>query len=468
MAKRLIERAWTWLHTTFPERQLYLRSSDGVRFYNLSPTLQVTGTGLLVIFLGWVAFASVNVIFKDRIIEAKDNRYAQMRSAYESQLSDMQLSYDQVNDALVAAEDRFRATAGKLDAKQLAILRLLNDKQQVSRALASLGSLRALPEGTRRSFNNPFSSARPPVPQPAPTPVADGSVLEALPSTPPSAPRVAKPVDGSMIGGLVAILRHGIAALFTSSARPANPARKLPALRVLAVQTRRVARLDTGETALLIMADHEIKGRIAQADRLLRAVGLHPATVMAQSAPAGIGGPEFPLSSAHMAGISDPRFTATYVDAAAHMSELEDLYAVVRHVPLTTPVHGPRFDLSSGFGPRIDPFTHRMAFHPGLDFAGPWGAPIHATAPGRVIWAGPFGGYGNMVEINNGFGIRTRYGHMSRILVHVGEHVTRGMVIGRIGSTGRSTGPHVHYEIRVGNEVINPDRFLSAGQRILG
>ena len=468
MAKRLIERAWTWLHTTFPERQLYLRSNDGVQFYSLSPTFQVTGAGLLVIFLGWVAFASVNVIFKDRIIEAKDHRYAQMRTAYESRLADMQLSYDQVNDALVTAEDRFRATAGKLEAKQHAILHLLHDKQQVGAALARLGSLHALPEGTRRSFDNPFSSARPPLPQPTPSPLAEGSVLEALPTSPPSAPRVAKPVDGSMMGDLFTLFRHGIAALFVSSGRPANPARRLPAFRVLAAQTARVARLDTGETALLVMADREVKGRIEQADRLLRAVGLHPTRVMAQNVPVGVGGPEFPLSSAHMAGISDPRFTTTYVDAAAHMSELEDLYAVVRHVPLTTPVHGPRFDLSSGFGPRIDPFTHRMAFHPGLDFAGPWGAPIHATAPGRVIWAGPFGGYGNMVEINNGFGIRTRYGHMSRILVHVGEHVTRGMVIGRIGSTGRSTGPHVHYEIWVGNEVINPGRFLAAGKHILG
>ncbi len=468
MAKRLIERAWTWLHSTFPERQLYLRSNDGVQFFSLSPTLQVTSAGLLVIFLGWVAFASVNVIFKDRIIAAKDHRYAQMRTTYESQLADMQFSYDQVNDALVTAEDRFRSTAGKLEAKQRAILRLLNDKQQVSRALARMGSLRALPEGTRRSFDSPFASARPPVPQPAPTPVAEGSVLEALPNSPPPAPRVAKPLEGSMIGGLITLLRHGVAAFFSPSAPTANPARKLPAFRVLAAQTERVARLDTGETTLLIMADHEIKGRIAQTDRLLRAVGLHPAKAIAQNVSADIGGPEFPLSSAHMAGISDPRFTTTYVDAAANMSELDDLYAVVRHVPLTTPVRGPRFDLSSGFGPRIDPFTHRMAFHPGLDFAGPWGAPIHATAPGRVIWAGPFGGYGNMVEINDGFGIRTRYGHMSRILVHVGEQVTRGMVIGRIGSTGRSTGPHVHYEIWVGHEVINPGRFLAAGLRILG
>jgi murein DD-endopeptidase MepM/ murein hydrolase activator NlpD len=391
-----------------------------------------------------------------------------MRSEYESQLAGMQLSYDQVNDALVTADDRFRSTAGKLEAKQRAILRLLHDKQEVSSGLTRLGALRALPEGTSRSFDNPFSSARPPVPQPAPSPVAEGSVLDALPSSPPSAPRVAKPVDGSMMGGLVALLSRGLKALLGSSTRPENPTRKLPAFRVLAAQTARVARLDTHETALLIRADQQIKGGIRQADRLLRAVGLHPGRVMAQNVSAGIGGPEFPLSSAHMAGISDPRFTTTYVDAAARMSELEDLYAVVRHVPLTTPVHGPEFDLSSGFGPRIDPFTHRMAFHPGLDFAGPWGAPIHATAPGRVMWAGPFGGYGNMVEINDGFGIRTRYGHMSRILVHVGEHVTRGMVIGRIGSTGRSTGPHVHYEIWVGNEVINPGRFLAAGQHILG
>ncbi|MDE2466271.1 MAG: M23 family metallopeptidase [Alphaproteobacteria bacterium] len=467
MAKRLIERAWTWLHTTFPERQLYLRSNDGVQFFTLSPTLQVTSVGLLVIFLGWVAFASVNVIFKDRIIEAKDHRYAQMRSLYESQLADLQLSYDQVNDALVDAEDRFRATTNKVEAKQRAIVHLLQNKETVTQGLARLAPTPSLPAGTRRSFDSPFSSASP-TQHPSPAPVADGSVLDALPLPPPPAPRVAKPVDGSMMGGLVGLIRHVLSTVFTSSGSSANPARKLPAFRVLAAQTARVAALNSREAALLVAANRRIKGRIVQVDRLLRAVGLNPGKVIAQHDARGIGGPEFPLSSVHMAGISDTRFTTSYVDAAAHMSELDDLYAVVRHVPLTTPVHGPRFDLSSGFGPRIDPFTQRLAFHPGLDFAGPWGSPIHATASGRVIWAGPFGGYGNMVEINDGFGIRTRYGHMSKVLVHVGEQVTRGMVIGRIGSTGRSTGPHVHYEIWVGNRVVNPGRFLAAGRHILG
>ena len=99
----------------------------------------------------------------------------------------------------------------------------------------------------------------------------------------------------------------------------------------------------------------------------------------------------------------------------------------MRHIPLSLPVNSTDFDLSSGFGPRLDPFTGRYAFHPGMDFAGPWGTSVRATAAGTVIFAGNRGGYGNMVEIDHGYGIHTRYGHLSAITV-TGGHEDRQRV----------------------------------------
>src|SRR6201995_1866419 len=127
----LLERAWNWIHQTFPERQIYIRSDGRVQFFTFGPSLQATLAGLTLIFLGWVAFATVNVVFKDRIIAAKDHRYQQMQSAYENRVADLQMSYDELNGALVSAEDRFKATADAVQAKQNAISGFLAKETQV-------------------------------------------------------------------------------------------------------------------------------------------------------------------------------------------------------------------------------------------------------------------------------------------------------------------------------------------------
>ena len=137
-----------------------------------------------------------------------------------------------------------------------------------------------------------------------------------------------------------------------------------------------------------------------------------------------MGGPEIPLDQVRIEGISDPDFTHAYLSAAAVLDQLNGLSAAMDHVPLAMPVSAASFDRSSGFGARVDPFTGRYAFHPGIDFAGPWGSVVHATAPGTVVFAGNRGGYGNMVEIDHGYGIHTRYGHLSAI-TRAGGHPGR-------------------------------------------
>ena len=123
---------------------------------------------------------------------------------------------------------------------------------------------------------------------------------------------------------------------------------------------------------------------------------------------------------------------------------------------------------TSGFGVRSDPFHAGAAMHPGIDLAGAYGTPIYATADGTVLRAGwNSGGYGNLVEIDHGRGITTRYGHMSAILVAAGDRITRGQLVGRMGSTGRSTGNHLHYEVRIDGRAVNPIPFMKTTDYVL-
>ena len=121
--------------------------------------------------------------------------------------------------------------------------------------------------------------------------------------------------------------------------------------------------------------------------------------------------------------------------------------------------------VTSPFGPRVDPFTGQPGFHPGVDIADAMGTPIHAMAAGVVTWAGWDGGYGQLVRVDDGSGRSTYYGHTSKILVTLGELVKKGQVIALVGSTGRSTGPHLHFEVRQNGQAINPTRYLQVGQR---
>jgi murein DD-endopeptidase MepM/ murein hydrolase activator NlpD len=478
MKTTFLERVWAWIHETFPERQIYIRSDGRVQFFTFGPSLQATLAGLTLIFLGWVAFATVNVIFKDRIIAAKDHRYQQMQTAYENRVADLQNSYDDLNGALVSAEDRFKATADGLAAKQNAIAGFLNRANQVQ---AAVGARNAAP-----------------APMPSPGPVAhaqaaapggldveapadvdgddtDSSQLTVMPGPAAPQPRTARPIKSSMFEGTF----KRVAALWDTVAshlHAAKPARDIPAayaqhpaLRALAQQTARVARIGTDETVLMARTEGALDQGVGNLRAVMRRTGINPdsfARKMASSE--GVGGPDVPLDQVRIEGVNDAKFTHAYLSAAAVLDQLNGLSSAMDHIPLTMPVTASAgFDRSSGFGARVDPFTGRYAFHPGIDFAGPWGSVVHSTAPGTVVFAGNRGGYGNMVEIDHGYGIHTRYGHLSAITVRVGARIGKGAGVGRVGSTGRSTGPHVHYEVWYDNVVKNPNNFIEAGRHVL-
>jgi murein DD-endopeptidase MepM/ murein hydrolase activator NlpD len=179
--------------------------------------------------------------------------------------------------------------------------------------------------------------------------------------------------------------------------------------------------------------------------------------------PEAVGGPFVPVKP----GSDNDGFQRALVRVSVARNDADQLVATLMRVPVRKPVAG-EIDETSPFGIRTDPFVHEAAMHTGIDFRGDMGEPIHATAAGTVTIAGWQGGYGNMVEIDHGNGLATRYGHLSEIDVSVGAQVRIGEVIGKLGSTGRSTGPHLHYETRVGGEAVNPQKFLDAGDKLFG
>ncbi|HWA90038.1 MAG TPA: peptidoglycan DD-metalloendopeptidase family protein [Rhizomicrobium sp.] len=480
MQGSLVERAWAWLHETFPERQIYIRSDGRVQFFTFGPSLQATLAGLTLIFLGWVAFSTVNVIFKDRIIAAKDHRYQQMQSAYENRVADLQYSYDELNNALVSAEDQFKSTANELQTKQNTIQKFLDRKHQVDALVASGGNMPMIGPTIGNGPAQPESSAGSDsldAQAPGGSDSDDdaisggGTSLQPMPQPVAPQPRTAKSTHASLLdlGGAVGRIT-GI--LFGSKQPKPAPAAEAfarhPALAVLAQQTERVRRIGAQETVLMAQAQAEVASGVQNIRSLMGATGIDPDKFQQKYETAyGIGGPDIPLGNVHIEGIADAGFQSAYLKASAVLNQITELLGAMRHVPLTVPVSGPEFSRTSGFGARVDPFTGRYAFHPGIDFAGPWGALVRVTAPGTVVWAGPHGAYGNMVEIDHGLGIHTRYGHLSAVLVRVGTKVTKGFPVGKLGSTGRSTGPHVHYEIWYDDVVRNPSKFIEAGRHVL-
>lgn len=183
-----------------------------------------------------------------------------------------------------------------------------------------------------------------------------------------------------------------------------------------------------------------------------------PATIAVAQANAGQGGP-FEAARASF----DPKFKALFLS----WQQLDPVKPGMVSIPSAKPILTIRANFTSGYGTRSDPFKTVKAMHAGIDLAGPIGTPIYATADGMVGRAGVAGGYGNLVELEHGKAIQTRFGHLSAILVHIGQRVKRGDMIGRMGSTGRSTGSHLHYEVRVDGAAVNPLPFLASADYVL-
>lgn len=182
---------------------------------------------------------------------------------------------------------------------------------------------------------------------------------------------------------------------------------------------------------------------IGELERLIASTGIDPQALLNEG---GEGGPYIALDG------------AIQRSAEARARELRE---IVKILPVAAPLDD--YSIRSGFGARVDPLTGKRAFHPGVDLTAPYRTPVYSTAPGTVSFAGVLGGYGKTVEIDHGHGIVTRFAHLHRIAVARGQTIGLHQKVGELGSTGRSTGPHLHYEVLVNDDPVDPEKFLQVG-----
>jgi hypothetical protein len=284
------EQTWNFVSATFPERQIYIRADGRVQFFTFGPLMQAILAGISLIFLGWVAFTSVNVIFKDRIIATKERRYQQMQASYEARIADQQLNLDELNSAMITTADRFRAEADALEAKQRTLTALVTHKQQL-RATLGLAPVRPTPTAPA---GTPSAAAAVPGPTPvstapaavpangvttpsstsAPVPNAGGaSDLPMLQTPVPAAPRTTRPQRSTFLKGAV----QKLADLFGPERAP-KPTRVVdhPALREIAQLQTRLKDLKSGQYILLAQAQQDVSDEIAHFRSAIRVAGLDP------------------------------------------------------------------------------------------------------------------------------------------------------------------------------------------------
>lgn len=263
---------------------------------------------------------------------------------------------------------------------------------------------------------------------------------------------IEKAIEGT-IGALPQDLPKGTVSDSTDEA--AKTVRKIS---MVLPEARRLAEVEARQLAFVERLTRFADARAAAAETAIRRVGLNPAMLRGARAEAQ-GGPLIRLFTGSKDAV-DPRFARL----GASLERMAALQQGLARIPNTLPA-SLEF-ISSGFGYRSDPFNGSPAFHAGLDFRGPVGAPIYAAAAGTVSFVGMKQGYGRCVEISHGNGLLTRYAHMSAWAAQVGQKVDAGAIIGKIGNSGRSTGPHLHFEVRINDRPVNPRPFLEANTHV--
>lgn len=221
-----------------------------------------------------------------------------------------------------------------------------------------------------------------------------------------------------------------------------------------------LARIEARQIRFAELMTKVAQVRTQKAEAAIRQFGLNP-DILARQATSAQGGPFESFFGSSKKDVRDPRFTKL----AMSLGRMDAMERALAAIPTSMPAAV--MMMSSGFGYRSDPFTGAGAMHNGLDFKGPIGTPILAAADGRITFAGSQGGYGNTIEITHANGLVTRYAHLSAFNVRHGQKVARGAQIARMGSTGRSTGSHLHFEVRLNGQAINPRKFLEANPDVL-
>lgn len=420
------------------KHMIIFASGDKIRHMTVHPWMGALGVCLVTVFsIGYLAATSY-LVLRDDLIGGTMARQARMQHDYEDRISALRAQVDRVTSRQLLDQQVVEEKVEKLLRQQMA----LNSRH------GKLGSV------LERAENSGIDMGEVPVPTVNPQAYdkrADaGAGIDAI-------ERLMGLTAGETAGTQEAqpVLAFAPRATLQESAADradrlfSNVTLSLKGIeqeQLTRIQTLTVGASETAEAIETILARTGVD--IAAKDT---------AAVETRSDETAIGGP-------FVEPVSTNVFDDSLVALDAALNRLERTRRQARNLPISNP--SPASEITSRFGNRVDPFLGRLALHAGIDFRAAIGTNIRVTGPGTVITAGKMGGYGNMVEVDHGNGLTSRYAHLSAIRVHVGDSVASGDVIGEAGSTGRSTGPHLHYEIRVNGTAIDPIGFLTAGNKL--
>jgi len=406
---------------------LILASGDKVRHLTVKPWMTALGVAVAATLTMGYFGATTYLVLRDDLLGASIARQARIQHEYEDRISALRAQVDRVTSRQLLDQQVVEKKVEKLMERQSA----LTDRH---------GKINELIERAES-----VGAAQPEIPVPAVKPTADDkrasadSAFDAILGT------------DTKTAGIDPITTRALGFAPTAAESPANRADRIfsnVSLSLKSIEQQQIAKIEN-----LRLGASEKADAIAT---ILRRTGIQPKD---QDSTEDTGGPYIPVNNP----VGD-KFDLKLTQLDLALQRLEEVRSQALRYPFGNPIPGAME--TSGFGYRKDPFLGTLALHPGIDFRGSIGDPARAAGTGTVVSAGQASGYGNMIEIDHGNGITTRYGHLSEILVRVGQHVDTGDTIGRVGNTGRSTGPHLHYEVRRNGVAIDPSGFLNAGLKI--
>ncbi len=424
------------LSRLFKERQIYHRSDGVVHFISMSAKTQIALAVVVLAAAVWVAYSSVNVVFKEQIIVAKERERLVMQTNLSKRLHEAQKAYDDVNYLNNTIEREFGETMDDIWSRHRMLANMVERKAGIDQLLDTQADGLAAaggPNGQKPTNGNRV-------------------MIDVAPGEP--TPRQSR----------MSVLRKEAAAEATLDKQKA--ARDGLAAGAIEAMEEAAADLYLEQMLLLASVEEKTAKDIDELRRVIDSTGVSPDALIT---PAKISNIVLAQGGPFIDPINDDgepvRFFQHANRTAALIDELNAVESTLNHLPLSSPLIVAR-RYTSGFGIRRDPINGRHSSHYGIDFAAPWASPVTATAAGVVKFAGTRSGFGRVVEIDHGNGFVTRYAHMSRITVKARQKVNLHDKVGELGSSGRSTGPHVHYEIMFKKRPVNPRRFIEAGRYV--
>ncbi|MEL6643424.1 MAG: DUF5930 domain-containing protein [Pseudomonadota bacterium] len=441
----IVRRMNARIARTFPEQRLFLRSDAETRYIRLTPTTQfiaLTGSAFVI---GWAIIASAILLMSSLGAGNLRDQALRGQALYEQRLNQLSAERDaRVADA-AAAHERFALAMAEVSAMQSRLLASEERRKELEKGTTAL-------QATVRTIIAERDAA-----------IAKSEALHAelAETTEEITP---EQVDTAELQATVDFLTAALSS--TAEARDDIVLNTSDAMaHIESLELERELMLERNER-IFSQLEEAVSVSLAPLDRMFAAAGL-PADSIIEAVRRGYSGQGGPLTPLSFSTKGTPEH-ADMDRANAILEKLDalNLYRIaIEKTPLADPVDGV-YRFTSPFGPRRDPFNGSRRMHNGVDFAAGHGTPILATADGTVIRAGWASGYGRLVTIRHDFGFETRYAHLARIRVNVGDKVSRGDRIGDMGNSGRSTGTHLHYEVRIDGDPVNPMKFIKAARDV--